>query len=328
MIHTQLLANQHAGSSRAVCGFLNRAQDLRIRSIGPVPHSLSEQLKGLFFESSSSEPTRGVAQARRGESSSFVENKAHMHMLCVYSRTCWRRSPAAFITVSQIFDCSHLQESHLTNHDKTLGTWLETKFFFDDSSKQNHMLASVTPMGNQVGARRQCRQAVFLWHTLAKALPHTHITIISVCTLLHCKGASQEAVDAVHPGAPVCMLCHGRACAWSSPHVAREPSTREQLGWRICVLLCEFRYFLHTARDATEYQLFSWKSNREIDILSKLETLMIELEGLLPHNRNWQRELPGSARVKYKPHILGMTTVNFQNSKFIIESLLWLKYLF
>jgi len=88
MIHTQLLANQHAGSSRAVCGFLNRAQDLRIRSIGPVPHSLSEQLKGLFFESSSSEPTRGVAQARRGESSSFVENKAHMHMLCVYSRTC------------------------------------------------------------------------------------------------------------------------------------------------------------------------------------------------------------------------------------------------
>jgi len=49
---------------------------------------------------------------------------------------------------------------------------------------------------------------------------------------------------------------------------------------------------------------------------------MIELEGLLPHSRDLQRELSGSVRVKYKARILGMTTVNYENSKFIVESLL------
>jgi len=33
-----------------------------------------------------------------GECLPFVENKAHMHMLCVYGLTCWRRSPAVFNT--------------------------------------------------------------------------------------------------------------------------------------------------------------------------------------------------------------------------------------
>jgi len=46
----------------------------------------------------------------------------------------------------------------LTNHDQNLGTSLQPTFLFNDSSKQIHMLVSVTPMGNQVGARRQCMQ--------------------------------------------------------------------------------------------------------------------------------------------------------------------------
>jgi len=86
---TAWLSEQFASDSW--CKFWNRVLDLRIGFLGPLP----QKIRNAVFETCFWNHQRVVLLKRFGtirHSSPFVEIKAHMHVLCLYSPSCWQET--------------------------------------------------------------------------------------------------------------------------------------------------------------------------------------------------------------------------------------------